>query len=384
MKAKEETIKTKQKSKDIKPIEIVKSNIENLDEEIPYTFDVPNEYDDFWSLLENRTPSQVCTIIERMIKCNHPSLGADNKTKVNNIFAYILQTLQNICSIEPENLKGGYNPFSYITPMVPHLYTLTQLNPNDCSSALNEVLDEKYEEYSAQKIKKYPYFDTFVFLKVAGLLFPASDLHHVVMTRVLTFLAQMLYESKVSCGRDIVSLLFTSGVVIEYLSQSRRFLGEVSNALNGILYLAISKKDVKKNLPITPPFKSFGPFSELLVLSESCQSYNDDLTKLKLSLINEDICINDKWKLKFISETLIQLNKLCLLWEKLPAVRAIFLPTTELVEHLPIQFYPDSVRNLIENLKMSIKNLPKQVPHLRKEETVVKTLKMIDPCINDV
>lgn len=56
-------------------------------------FSVPQDYDAFWALLENHSPKEVSLILERMITCNHPSLGGKNKEKCDDIFAYILQVL---------------------------------------------------------------------------------------------------------------------------------------------------------------------------------------------------------------------------------------------------------------------------------------------------
>ena len=45
--------------------------------ELPYTFAVPEDYDGLAALFAGRTPAEQGTVLERMIKCNHPKLGAE-------------------------------------------------------------------------------------------------------------------------------------------------------------------------------------------------------------------------------------------------------------------------------------------------------------------
>lgn len=52
---------------------------------------VPQDYEAFWALLENHSPREVNTILERMIACNHPKLGGKNKEKCDYLCAYLLQ-----------------------------------------------------------------------------------------------------------------------------------------------------------------------------------------------------------------------------------------------------------------------------------------------------
>ena len=38
-------------------------------------------------------------IVERMIKCNHPQFGKDNKAQLENLFAFLLQHIHDCASI---------------------------------------------------------------------------------------------------------------------------------------------------------------------------------------------------------------------------------------------------------------------------------------------
>lgn len=95
-------------------------------------FVVPEDYDAFWNLLQGRTPAQVSTILERMIKCNHPSLGGNNDVKANTIFTYLLQVKINLI----HSLKGFLKWFLSEVPYSSHL-SFTIHGVHSCSTVFD-------------------------------------------------------------------------------------------------------------------------------------------------------------------------------------------------------------------------------------------------------
>ncbi|CAL4250115.1 unnamed protein product, partial [Meganyctiphanes norvegica] len=116
-----------------------KEMMEAAKKEIPYTFEVPQEYEAFWALLEGRSPSEVGIILERMVSCNLPSLGGKNKEKCDNLFAYLLQTIYAISGFDGDSPIEGVSGLLYINSLIPALYKLTQVSPNNAASALTTV-----------------------------------------------------------------------------------------------------------------------------------------------------------------------------------------------------------------------------------------------------
>lgn len=58
-------------------------------------FTVPETFEEFQKLMSGRNVEEQAVIIERMIKCNHPSLGDNNREKLSNLFAFLLQHLND-------------------------------------------------------------------------------------------------------------------------------------------------------------------------------------------------------------------------------------------------------------------------------------------------
>ena len=74
-------------------------NSDDKKQEIPFTFSVPKTSDDLEELFNGRGPKEKAIIVERMIKCNHPQFGKDNKAQLENLFAFLLQHIHDCASI---------------------------------------------------------------------------------------------------------------------------------------------------------------------------------------------------------------------------------------------------------------------------------------------
>ncbi len=73
--------------------------------ELPYTFEVPSTYEELQIVLAGRSPEYQGVIVERMIKCTHPSLASGNKEKLAHLFNLLMQHLHDAGSAdENENV----------------------------------------------------------------------------------------------------------------------------------------------------------------------------------------------------------------------------------------------------------------------------------------
>merc|ERR1719422_636584 len=127
--------------------------MEEAKKELPYTFAVPEDYDGLAALFKGRTPDEQGTIIERMIKCNHPRLnGAEgSKEKLESLLQFLLQYVHDqVAQFDPE-LKEDEEDDSgseveAIERLTSHLYALAQFSQASAAKSVLSVLREKYEE----------------------------------------------------------------------------------------------------------------------------------------------------------------------------------------------------------------------------------------------
>lgn len=82
-----------------------------------------------------------------MIKCNHPALDASNKSKMERLFAFLMQYVHDVASSGPN--------LSLLHDLAPVAYDLAQIVPSSVvASTVLDVLVEKREEFTCQSKKK--------------------------------------------------------------------------------------------------------------------------------------------------------------------------------------------------------------------------------------
>lgn len=190
-----------------------KEMMEKARKELPYTFKLPNSYEELQKMLQNQSSHHQSIIIERMIKCNHPSLNASNKESLSIVFVYLLQHLSDISTdlTTKESIQECFEIFNYL---VPQLYDLAQLNQESAQNSMLEVIKEKQEEYRKNR-KRYPDLDVLLYLKLVSCLFPTSDFRHLVVTPSIVFVEQMLKTCRIKSRRDVAFGLFLVALILE-------------------------------------------------------------------------------------------------------------------------------------------------------------------------
>ncbi|KOC65082.1 Nucleolar protein 14 like protein [Habropoda laboriosa] len=73
-----------------------KDIMEKAREELPYTFNIPESFEELQELLHNHNADYQSIIIDRIIKCNHWSLNNANKEKLSNLFLLLLQHINDL------------------------------------------------------------------------------------------------------------------------------------------------------------------------------------------------------------------------------------------------------------------------------------------------
>ncbi len=146
----------KEEPKHAKSEKSVKPQQPEVNLDLPYTFSVPKSYEGLGELFEGRDPGQKATIIERMIKCNHPQFGGSNKTQLEGLFTFLLQHIHDCSSLdandEADVVDDNLNAVQKLTPF---LYDLAKFSPQPSGEAIRSVLQETYEDY-CKSPRSYP------------------------------------------------------------------------------------------------------------------------------------------------------------------------------------------------------------------------------------
>ncbi|NXO81553.1 NOP14 protein, partial [Sitta europaea] len=329
--------------------------------ELPYTFAVPESYETFKSLLAGRTTEQQLIILERIQKCNHPSLAVGNKAKLEKLFGFLLEYIGELATLDLPELRT-------IDKLVLPLYNLCQMFPEAASDSIKFILrDAAHDLEEVIEVKgraAFPGLDTLIYLKIVSLLFPTSDFWHPVVTPAFIYMSQLLTKCHITTLQDVIKGLFICCLFVEYVSLSRRFVPELINFLLGVLHISLPKNQAQ-GYTVVHPFTPVGKNLELLLVCDKEDLKSWEKQNVPLSIVT---------RLKETSRTEINHTRLsCLalcfdlikkcaaLYESLPSFHEIMHPVRILLTQcVPVNDYPEK---MLEWYHSALKELENKVKH---------------------
>lgn len=103
--------------------------------ELPYTFPAPESYSDLKQLLQGHGSEQQRLILDRTLKCNHPSLSAGNKAKLQKLFGFLLEYVGDLATQNPPDLRT-------VSALIPQICGLCQMFPEAACKAVQTLLSD--------------------------------------------------------------------------------------------------------------------------------------------------------------------------------------------------------------------------------------------------
>ncbi|KAH8312147.1 hypothetical protein KR044_009595 [Drosophila immigrans] len=347
-----------------------------IDTSIPFTIKMPKTYEDFSELLGKYTATQQVTVVERIIKCNDPKLEGVNREHVVKLFAFLLQYIKDM--FEDASEQDIQPHFQLVSQLMPHLFDLTHLNPERMSNTLLDVIKEKYGDYRKNQ-KIYPSLETLIYFKIVSNLYSTSDFHHPIATPTYIFMQHILSRARVRTRQDIAMGLFIVSIALEFGASSKRLLPAVFNFLQGIVHMAIAKREADK-LEIVPPFERDGPFSKLLAIAASKTSKALAPQQMQAAdLVTHTL--TDDFKVRAL-DTALRLITHCM--EQLVAEHVgagcLATPFLGLFERLSLEPYAEQVRQHYTEAKAALERLAaQQMKPLAPPDRKPKALRLLEP-----
>uniref|UniRef100_A0A1Q3EXR4 Putative nucleolar protein 14 n=1 Tax=Culex tarsalis TaxID=7177 RepID=A0A1Q3EXR4_CULTA len=346
--------------------------------EVPLAFEMPKSYEELSSLLNHYPPIKRAIVFERILSSNNGRAVHLNKSRMISLFAFAVQYLNDCFSntLLPSTVSEAFETLSGLTPF---LYDLAKMNSRETATCFQDVIKEKQEEFR-KRPRQFPPLDTLVFFKLVPLLFSASDFRHPVVSPALVFLSEILSRSQVRDRRDITAGMFLVTVALECTEQSDRILPAALNFLNGVIYMCSETRAIQV-VKIVPPFKSFAPWCNLLVVEDKIQ----DAGATDFSLRAEDFVtatIDESFKLRVLNTALGMIRGICSKLSKLDGVHHItanFLPHLRRIDD---ELYPEALQNAIADTRQALQTLhDKPLHYLVAPEKKPKPLRLLEPKI---
>ncbi|XP_058921979.1 nucleolar protein 14 [Kogia breviceps] len=348
--------------------------------ELPYTFTAPESYEELKSLLLGRSMEEQLLVVERIQKCNHPSLAVGNKAKLEKLFGFLLEYVGDLATSDPPDLGR-------IDKLVVQLYNLCQMFPEAASSAVKFVLRDAMHDMEGMVETTgraaFPGLDVLIYLKIAGMLFPTSDFRHPVATPALLCLSQLLTKCSVRSLQDVVKGLFVCCVFLDYVSLSQRFIPELINFLAGVLYIATPNKQ-SQGYTLVHPFRALGKNSELLLVSDEEATATWHRRSLPLQwaggLKAQTETEANHTRLSCLAVCLALVQRCVTAYGTLPSFHDIVRPLRALLmEHLAARGCPPELQELSRSILTEMEKQPKHYRPLVCEKSKPVPLKLFTP-----
>ncbi|KAL7853215.1 hypothetical protein AOLI_G00200590 [Acnodon oligacanthus] len=353
--------------------------------ELPYTFAAPESFGDLKALLDGHSAEKQRLIVERIQKCNHPSLAAGNKAKLEKLFGFLLEYVGELATRTPPELAT-------VNILIPQVYALCQLFPAAARKVMQSLLsDGAHSMEQSIEVKGravFPGLNMMIYLKIVALLFPTSDFRHPVTTPAFVYISQALTKCPVTSLESVSAGLVLCSLAVEFVSLSQRFFPELINFLLGLLHMAVPV-DTCTGYLVVPPFRQRGKASELLLLNDAEASNSWSRKAIPLTSVHRVTASTDLEKDHYrlsVLHTCLDLVKRCtLLYRDLPSYDQIFQPVrTLLAKHLPVQSYPSSLQELHREILEALPETPsKRAPLVFAKKKPIP-LKLLEPKIVQV
>ncbi|VVC31959.1 Nucleolar protein 14 [Cinara cedri] len=333
--------------------------------QLPFTFTVPESYEEFEETLENKTIAEQIVIIGRMIKVNHPSLGNDNRSNLQRFYPYLLQYLND----NSHSIDG----WKILNSLSPYLYDLTQFFPEYAAKCLIEVLKEKHTDF-VQSTPKQITSDMLIFLKLVPLLYPPSDYYHPVCTCAVMIACEILSLTRIKNRSDIALCLLLTTILLEYIQLSKRYIPETVNILRGFLLMATENSSVSY-------VQQFRPNMKMLIIQNN-EIPTEWPTKLSIHEIFNERDIDNTFKLTSLYITLDLVCRFCKLCEGIPSVQEIWNPHLSIINSLRIE--SDKMNEQIDKTKIQLQIIDKKLEKLQTLSNKPKALRLYEPRIQKI
>ncbi|KAI6135128.1 Nop14-like protein [Pisolithus thermaeus] len=219
--------------------------------ELPYTFPAPASHEEFLEIVEDVRDEDVPVVIERMRAIYHPSFAPDNKLRLQTLTRILVDHILYVTSPPKPRIR-------LVSSLIPHLFALSRSYPSEAAEYFVGKLSLMYKNLSRglasavleANSRTWPGFSELTFLRVTGIIWPTSDMKHVVVSPARLLMGAYLSLCRVRSFADLASGLFLSSLFLQYEARSKRFVPEAVNfVVNAVRFLAPNPYSSSDALP---------------------------------------------------------------------------------------------------------------------------------------
>ncbi|KAF8359906.1 nol-14, partial [Pristionchus pacificus] len=376
----EEEVEEPPKKKSKKKEDTKKKNGKIVLADLPFTFSAPNKYADFMKLIDSMETQCIPTLVERLVKCFHPSLKEGNKAILERVFLFLLRLFTETSRKVPtkENIER-------IESLFLPIHTLLKLNREWGVKCIRSLIRSEWRRVEKGGISSPPTFTLSSSIRLVSLLFPVSDVWHPVCTPTLLVATRALVKYPLVCLSTLTRQLFLLSTLSEYINEIHRFIPEAVSFLRGCLCLAV---EGETRVPSTVFPVSF-PHSKMLVVDKPSSGSITPIVPeevftehAKKGLV--DTPLN---RIRVLKVVIVLLRKFMLIYLNHPTTFSIiFKPLSSLLSRIPLSHLPSDLKEDIVDLISSMDSNCKEhekIVHVSRKKGEQNMLMMVEPAWDD-
>ncbi|PFH50129.1 hypothetical protein AMATHDRAFT_61585 [Amanita thiersii Skay4041] len=262
-----------------------------------------------------------------------------------------------------------------LSSFLPQLVALTKAHPTQTAEYIVKklILMQKNLSHGLSQgqlnlqARTWPGLPELSLLRVIAVLWPTSDLTHVVVSPARILMGSYLGLCRVRSLTDIASGLFLCTLFLHYEVLSKRFVPEVINFLiNTVLHLAPHGYKTSSSLPGTFASPDFGSnqYPDLTLNTKSGKGRIPTKPNLLALLSLEEP--NEQAKADLLGLALDLLNRFADMYKGLEGFIELFEPILEIIQNIKTRRLAEEFQSRIHSLKNTLNRLLKFARHSRQ------------------
>ncbi|EJD01350.1 Nop14-like protein [Fomitiporia mediterranea MF3/22] len=341
--------------------------------ELPFMFPCPETFNDFLEIIEDIDEKDIPTVVQRIRALYHPSLGQDNKYKLQALIGVLIDYILHITSLPDPS-------FTLLPLLLPHLHTLSKSYPIESADHFNSKLKLMQKNLTRGlgkgatlvDAKTWPGPSELALLWMISHIWPTSDMNHAVVSPARLLMGAYLGLGRVRSLKDIASGLFLCTLFLRYEEYSKRLVPEVVVFLcNAILHLAPHSFKNVNSLPGSFPCPDFNSAlcRPLRISKKGAKDLQAQAPNL-VRLLARDTGDTEQDKLDLFVVSLELLRSFADLYKSSDAFIELFQPALAILDSVNISWASEGVKTKYISTKDMINRLLKFSRQSRKPLTL--------------
>ncbi|KAI6152318.1 Nop14-like protein [Pisolithus tinctorius] len=328
--------------------------------ELPYTFPAPESHGEFLEIIEDVRDEDVPVVVERMRVIYHPSFAPDNKLKLQTLARVLVDHILYVTSPPKPRIK-------LVSSLIPHLFSLGRSYPSEVAECFVGKLSLMYKNLRRglasgaleANSRTWPGFSELTFLRVTGIIWPTSDMKHIVVSPARLLMGAYLSLCRVRSFADVASGLFLSSLFLQYEALSKRLVPEAVNfAVNAVLFLAPNSYTSSDALPGTFPSPDFRSDLRVPLMINPKVAKNLVFCKPDLwQLLSGDV--TEQSKLDALGLAIDLLDRFAELYKPLDGFIELYDPICSIISNLECGRFSEDVQSSLASVRDKIGRLLK-------------------------